>query len=351
MSTPAALSAAICCRVALTSWVGVVVIDCTLIWASPPTLTPPTSIWWVVFRCGGWRCAACVGVVGRIGSDLAIAGTNVPVDPPSDASSGGALWTTRRPPGGLWTAVGGGAGSGAPCDGMHHLHDPHHRAVDPPVWGDQPAFLTDLAVADLEAGMAVRATLVAFRGEQPLVLATLRPFASGAHHDAIIEVAALAWSLRADRVALSLSGRAWSLEDPVPPVVEGVGDLRQRVVVVHVAEATPDRDDGDARRGGSRTSRGGARTSRGGSRISRGRSTTHLTPVDVHDDGEVTCGEVLVRDDGVGWVADALTALVTADPPIGSAFVLGQEAEAQAERCTALGHTLAFPTAPAPRPG
>ena len=42
ISQPAAVSSAICCRVALTSEVSVVVIDCTETGASPPTLTPPT---------------------------------------------------------------------------------------------------------------------------------------------------------------------------------------------------------------------------------------------------------------------------------------------------------------------
>jgi hypothetical protein len=41
---PDAVSSAICCRVALMSVVGVVVIDCTDTGASPPTSTPPTSI-------------------------------------------------------------------------------------------------------------------------------------------------------------------------------------------------------------------------------------------------------------------------------------------------------------------
>src|SRR3546814_1700186 len=44
MSQPAAVSSAICCRVALTSEVRVVVIDCTEIGASPPTSTFPTLI-------------------------------------------------------------------------------------------------------------------------------------------------------------------------------------------------------------------------------------------------------------------------------------------------------------------
>src|SRR3954464_14634408 len=45
MSQPAAVSSAICCRVALTSAVSVVVIDCTDTGASPPTRTLPTLIW------------------------------------------------------------------------------------------------------------------------------------------------------------------------------------------------------------------------------------------------------------------------------------------------------------------
>ena len=45
MSQPAAVSSAICCSVALTSVVGVVVIDCTETGASPPTWTVPTWIW------------------------------------------------------------------------------------------------------------------------------------------------------------------------------------------------------------------------------------------------------------------------------------------------------------------
>ena len=45
MSQPDAVSSAICCSVALMFVVGVVVIDCTLTWASPPTSTLPTLIW------------------------------------------------------------------------------------------------------------------------------------------------------------------------------------------------------------------------------------------------------------------------------------------------------------------
>ena len=44
MSAPARSSAWICATVASTSWVSVLVIDCTVIGASPPTGTAPTWI-------------------------------------------------------------------------------------------------------------------------------------------------------------------------------------------------------------------------------------------------------------------------------------------------------------------
>jgi hypothetical protein len=50
MSTPAATNEAICCNVALTSAVFVVVIDCTRIGASPPMVTSPTRTWRVFRR-------------------------------------------------------------------------------------------------------------------------------------------------------------------------------------------------------------------------------------------------------------------------------------------------------------
>ena len=50
MSQPVAVSSAICWRVALTSEVSVVVIDCTEIGESLPTPTDPTLIWRVLRR-------------------------------------------------------------------------------------------------------------------------------------------------------------------------------------------------------------------------------------------------------------------------------------------------------------
>ena len=50
MSQPVAVSSAICCSVALTSWVLVVVIDCTAIGWSLPMPTSPTISWRVLRR-------------------------------------------------------------------------------------------------------------------------------------------------------------------------------------------------------------------------------------------------------------------------------------------------------------
>src|SRR5699024_4771766 len=59
MSQPAAVSSAICCSVALMSCVGVVVIDCTVIGASPPTWMSP-SLTLRVFRRGASTGGGCL---------------------------------------------------------------------------------------------------------------------------------------------------------------------------------------------------------------------------------------------------------------------------------------------------
>ena len=55
---PDAVSSAICCSVALTSAVSVVVIDCTETGAPPPTGTEPTMIWRLCAALGQQRAAA-----------------------------------------------------------------------------------------------------------------------------------------------------------------------------------------------------------------------------------------------------------------------------------------------------
>ena len=58
MSAPASAARSICASVAATSGVGVFVMVCTLIGASPPTRTEPTAIWRDLRRQG--RIGLCV---------------------------------------------------------------------------------------------------------------------------------------------------------------------------------------------------------------------------------------------------------------------------------------------------
>jgi hypothetical protein len=194
------------------------------------------------------------------------------------------------------------------------LTDPDVLELDcVPRWTDQMPLLIDLAVADLDAGRDVLPTMVAFRGDQPLFLVTLRPFAGGEHHDPIIEAGALALALHADRVLLSLAGRAWSTQDPIPPVLPGAGDLRQPVIVVHQADATT--DDPIA--------------------------LTTVVPVDRDGgaEGGVVLGAAMSDLSAAGWVPQVLLALVAAadDGPRDP-----DELAIQVRRCLALGHRIAW---------
>lgn len=181
-----------------------------------------------------------------------------------------------------------------------------------PCWADQPHLLRDLAIADLEGGGDVLPSLIAFSGEQALFLATLRPFGKGGHREPIIEVGAVAVGLNADRLLLSLSGRAWSTVDPIPPVLGNGEDLRQRVITLHDADGTAD----------------------------PATVTTSVIPFDVDSaTGRVTTGPPLVCTDGHGWVPRALSLMVVSDhQPEVSIDGIG----AQIQRCERLGHRLAW---------
>lgn len=98
-------------------------------------------------------------------------------------------------------------------------------------WEDVEAELLDLATIDLLLGSDPRPTLSAFRGEQPLAMVGLRPFAPGEALQALIEVLALLLPLGADRLAFAAPARASLSEDPIPAVCEE-GDLRQRVLLI-----------------------------------------------------------------------------------------------------------------------
>ena len=176
-------------------------------------------------------------------------------------------------------------------------------------WEDVEEFLIDEAVADLEATDEIRPCLAAFAGDTPLALAFVRPFERGRYHDALLELLALVVPLGADRLALSLGARAWSLDDPLPPVISGVGDLRQRVVVI-------------------------TRVDGAGSEVACGSS---LHPFD-RDGQSVTWGTTL-RERGEGWIADAMEVLVRDREQMRSPVA---EIVSQLHRCMALGHVVAL---------
>lgn len=175
-------------------------------------------------------------------------------------------------------------------------------------WKDREAFLLDEARLDLEAGCDVRPCLLAMAGDRPLFVAFFRSFDKGRHLDPLVELVALAAPLDADRLAVSLSGRAWSLRDPLPPVVPGEGDLRQRVVLVDTA-------DGSA-----------------GEPV----VTSTAVPFDLTD-GTVRWGEPIRERGATGMVSEALCLAVRERHQLraGAAEILSQ-----LERCERLGHLV-----------
>lgn len=177
-------------------------------------------------------------------------------------------------------------------------------------WDEVERFLVGEAEMDLKETGAVRPCLVGSRGDRGIVLAWLRGFKRGAYHAAFVELIALAVPLGVDRLAVSLGGRAWSLADPVPPVADGAGDLRQRVLLVHQV-------DGHRR---------------------RAETTTRIHPFSLRG-GEIHWEEPLNPGPPEGWIPGAL------EVAIGQRHALQSDDETireQAERCAALGHVLAF---------
>lgn len=102
-------------------------------------------------------------------------------------------------------------------------------------WESSEEFLLGVAENDLRRDGSVQPCLTAFAGEQPLLVGWLRPHPPGGYVQPVVELLALAGPLGADRLHLSVSGRAWSLDDPIPPV-SGDADLRQRAVVLMRAD-------------------------------------------------------------------------------------------------------------------
>lgn len=180
-------------------------------------------------------------------------------------------------------------------------------------WEDTELFLEASAELDLLAEGQVRPSLVAFDAEQLVFAAWLRPFDEGRYHAPLVELLALAAPLGADRLATALPGRAWSFADPIPPVVDGVGDLRQRVLAIESVDA---HHHDPARR------------------------ESIVRPFDLVD-GEVRWEEPMRCGPSESWIGRALEiAATTLRRRMRSSqhHVIVD----QAERCLDLGHELAF---------
>jgi hypothetical protein len=184
-------------------------------------------------------------------------------------------------------------------------------------WCDDTARLLNLAATDLAEGLPPRPTLTAYAGEEGLAIVGLRPFGPGELLGPLVELAALLLPLGADRFGLAVPGKAWSLDDPIPPVVDEV-DLRRTVLtVLHVdGHATPDpRTDGT------------------------------LHPYEVGTDGQVVFDPAI----GVGWpegpATDGLLTLVRGRREVAASSP--QAAVVQFARCLLRGHhvVLAPPVA------
>ncbi len=184
-------------------------------------------------------------------------------------------------------------------------------------WADVEDFLVDEAAADLVAGRDVRPCLVAFDSDEPLFVAFLRSFAKGCYDEPIIELLALAGPLGANRLALAVGGRAWSLDDPIPPVLDGVGDLRQRVLCIT-------RVDGAS---------GPVQTE------------SALYPF-ATDGARVRWDPVVRQSAGKGWIPAALALAVQERAAL---TATAAEARRQARRCVELGHLLGLADAGAER--
>lgn len=160
-----------------------------------------------------------------------------------------------------------------------------------------------LAELDVHGGDEPRHRLLAYAGQEPLLVIDLRPFPPGGIEPPLVEAVAGALAIGADRLATALPGRAWSLDDPVVPVADDV-DLRQRVLLCTTARA-------------------GAGT------------RSWLLPFDVRGDEVRWQGAVAEDGDCEGWVPHALQVAVDAD------WTADPDAAAeQLERCSLLGHDV-----------
>ena len=177
-------------------------------------------------------------------------------------------------------------------------------------WEDLEALFVACATEDLLTRGEVEPVLAAFAGPRLRFLAWLRPFEKGAYADPLIELCALAVLLDADRLALCMSGRVWSLNDPIAPVTEDV-DLRERALVAFFVDGA------------------------------RGRpiAWSVIQPYDVEGDA-VRWDDPRRLHDGSGWIPATLKLAVRKRGRPGRD---GGDVRRQARRVDALGHGLYVP--------
>lgn len=176
-------------------------------------------------------------------------------------------------------------------------------------WEDFEAFLRDAADRDLCAVDAVAPCLVASEGPTPLLLANVRPFAPGGYQDPLLELIAVAAPLGADRLAVSMEGRARMLGHSSGSGSGPPGDDGRRVLVVQVAD---------------------------GAGQWRPRTQTLLQPFE-RTRGGVRWEQPQRVATTMGWVPTALRVAVTQRRLLRAT---PGEIVAQAERCAQLGHAL-----------
>jgi hypothetical protein len=156
--------------------------------------------------------------------------------------------------------------------------------------------------------------LLGFAGNRLLVVVRLRPFAPGAHQGPLVEALALALPLGSDRVSVALPGRAWSLDDPVPPVTAGA-DLRQRVLTQVSVDGHG--HDPPALR-------------------------MRLHPFHTPAGGGLVWQQPVDPGPGEGWIPDALVTLVAARHHVGGGASADDVAQ-QVDRLDRLGHHVLLP--------
>lgn len=184
-------------------------------------------------------------------------------------------------------------------------------ALPPPTYANVDEIHRFLAAGDAPDP---RPWLLAFESVELLALIGLRPFAPGHYQGPLVEAMALALPIGADRVSVALPARAWSMDDPVPPVTDGV-DLRQRVLTQVTVDGS-------------------------------GRSTplvhTRLHPfrtANGDDAPGLVFDHAVDPGPGHGWIPEALAALVETRGRVGAGST-AEERRRQLVRLDQLGHDV-----------